>query len=202
MEPVRIGVVGTGNVGGTLGRRWAEAGHTVRFGTRDPERSDVRELVAGIDGDARAVTVEEAADADVLVLATPAGAVEPTLSGLGFAGVLVDPTNAYPEPGPESGAQRAARLAPDAEVVKAFNTVGWEVMADPELGDVTATMPIAGDDAEAKALVADLARDLGFEPLDVGELSAAVHLENLARLWIHLAIRDGTREFAFVRRTR
>lgn len=202
MEKSRIGVVGTGSVGSTLGRRWAEAGHVVRFGTRDPDRSDVRDLVAGIDGDAEAVAVEEAADADVLVLATPASAVEPALSGLAFSGVLVDPTNSYPEPGPESGAERAARLAPDAQVVKAFNTVGWEVMADPVLDGMVATMPLAGDDAEAKALVADLARELGFEPLDVGDRSAAVHLENLARLWIHLTIAGGNREFAFVHRSR
>ncbi|MEF8789324.1 MAG: NAD(P)-binding domain-containing protein [Haloarculaceae archaeon] len=202
MEPVRIGVVGTGSVGSTLGRRWAEAGHAVRFGTRDPERSDVRDLVAGIEGDAEAVTVEGAADADVLVLAVPAAAVESTLSGLDFAGVLVDPTNSYPEAGPEPGAERAARLAPDARVVKAFNTVGWEVMADPDLDGVAATMPLAGDDADAKELVAGLARDLGFEPLDVGDRAAAVHLENLARLWIHLAVSTGNREFAFVRRAR
>ena len=202
MESVRIGVVGTGNVGSTLGRRWAEAGHTVGFGTRDPERSDVRDLVSGIDGDVEAVTVEAAADADVLVLAVPAGAVESTLSGVDFPGVLVDPTNSYPEPGAEPGAERAARLAPDARVVKAFNTVGAEVMADPELDGVAATMPLAGDDPDAKELVAGLARDLGFEPLDVGDLSAAVHLENLARLWIHLAVSKGNREFAFVHRTR
>jgi hypothetical protein len=202
MEPVRIGVVGTGRVGSTLGRRWAEAGHTVRFGSRDPGRSDVRDLLAGIDGDAEAVSVADAADADVLVLAVPAGAVEPTLSGLSFSGVLVDPTNSYPEPGPESGVERAARLVPDARVVKAFNTVGAEVMADPVLDGVAATMPLAGGDADAKALVANLARDLGFEPLDVGDRSAASHLENLARLWIHLAVSRGEREFAFVHRTR
>jgi hypothetical protein len=202
MDPVRIGVVGTGSVGSTLGRRWAETGHAVRFGTRDPERADVRDLVAGIDGDVAAVAVGEAAEADVLVLAVPATAVEPTLSGLDFPGVLVDPTNSYPEPGPESGAEQAARLAPDARVVKAFNTVGWEVMADPLLDGVAATMPLAGEDADAKGLVAGLARDLGFEPLDVGDRSAAVHLENLARLWIHLAVSTGDREFAFVRATR
>ena len=202
MEPVRIGVVGTGSVGSTLGRRWAEAGHAVRFGTRDLERSDVRSLVAAVDGDAEAVMVEGAADADVLVLAVPANAVESTLSGLDFSGVLVDPTNSYPEPGPEPGAARAARLAPNARVVKAFNTVGAEVMADPDLGGVAATMPLAGDDPDAKELVAGLARELGFEPLDVGDLSAAVHLENLARLWIHLAVTGGNREFAFVHRAR
>jgi predicted dinucleotide-binding enzyme len=202
MDPVRIGVVGTGRVGSTLGRRWAEAGHAVRFGTRDPGRSDVRDLVAGIDGEVEAVEIEAAAEADVLVLAIPVGAVEPTLSGLGFSGVLVDPTNSYPEPGPEPGSERVARLAPDARVVKAFNTVGAEVMADPAFDGVAATMPLAGDDPDAKGLVADLTRDLGFEPLDVGDRSAAVHLENLARLWIHLAVSTGNREFAFVHTAR
>lgn len=63
-------------------------------------------------------------------------------------------------------------------------------------------MPLAGDDADARALVADLARDLGFEPLDVGDRSAAVHLENPARLWIHPSVSRGEGEFAFVHRTR
>lgn len=174
----------------------------MRFGTRDPDRPEIRDLLAGVEVDVEATGIEEATDADVLVLCVPRGAVESVLSGVEFSGVLVDPTNAYPEPGSESGVERAARLAPGARVVKAFNTVGWEVMADPDLGGVPATMPVAGDDVEAKALVADLARELGFEPLDVGDGSAAVHLENLARLWIHLAVSRGDREFAFVRRSR
>jgi hypothetical protein len=73
-------------------------------------------------------------------------------------------------------------------VVKAFNTTGWENMADPIYHGEPTTMFICGDDAEAKAVVSDLATDLGFDVADTGPLSTARYLEPLAMVWIHLAI--------------
>jgi hypothetical protein len=201
MTGERIGVVGTGSVGSTLGRRFADAGYEVRFGTRDPDREEVAELVEGTD--ASAGTVPEVADwADALVLAVPAGAVESVLSeAAGFDGVVIDPTNRYPDAGEESGFALVSRLAPDASVAKAFNTVGWEVMADPDLDGVAATMPVAGDDG-AKTLALSLADDIGFEGVDIGGRATAERLEDLARVWIHLAVSGFGREFAFVLRSR
>jgi predicted dinucleotide-binding enzyme len=75
--------------------------------------------------------------------------------------------------------------------VKAFNTVGFEIMADPDFGGRGATMLIAGDDESAKAVASDLARQIGFEPVNAGPLAIARLLEPMALLWINLALIQG-----------
>lgn len=204
-----VGIVGTGSVGRALGAGLSRAGHAVRFGTRLPDREDVRALVESVEG-SEAGPVAWAAEADVLVLAVPADSVGDVLDGLDYDGVLVDPTNRYPTPGEESQYALVSRLAPDARVVKAFNTVGAEVLADPAFDGVPATMLVAGEDVGAKETVVGLAADLGFDPLDAGDGSVAPLLEDLARLWIRLAVtgpgpasdRTLGREFAFTLHTR
>ncbi len=97
-----------------------------------------------------------------------------------------------------SGAEQIAAWAPRAKVVKAFNTTGAENMAAPVYDGQASTMFICGDDEMAKAAAAQLAEELAFEVIDVGGLSAARHLENLALLWIHLARVSGLgRDIAF-----
>jgi predicted dinucleotide-binding enzyme len=97
----------------------------------------------------------------------------------------------------ESAGEELARLT-GARVVKAFNTMGAEHYLDPMLGGEVASLLLAGDDAAAKQLVWSLAEQLGFAPVDAGPLSAAVYLESLAALWVHLAIRTPLgRGFAF-----
>lgn len=199
-----IAIIGTGNVGEALGTGWAAAGHRVRYGSRAPDSAAVRDLLDRVGADGSAHTVADAvAASEVVVLAVPAGAVDAVVeaAGDGLAGKpLLDATNQYPS-GDRVQAVHVQGLAPDAYVVKAFNTVGANVMADPSFDGRAAMMPVAGDDAGAKATAMDLAADLGFDPFDAGDLAAAAHLEHLARFWIHLAGRDG-REFAFARLSR
>ena len=200
---MRIAIVGSGNVGGTLGTGWARAGHAVTFGTREPTGDKARVLLDQAPG-ARAATNQQAvADAEVVALATPWDATESVVRSLGgLAGkVLIDATNPL---GPDfqlvaqpSGAELVAGWAPGARVVKAFNTFGFNVMADPHFGQDRATAFFCGDDAAAKETVAGLARDLGFEPLDCGPLSQAARLEWLATLWISLAFGGHGRDIAF-----
>jgi hypothetical protein len=206
---MRIGIIGAGMVGGTLGTRWAKAGHEVVWGVRDPTATKVAALCTAAGRGARAATVAEAAAvAEVVVLATPWRAVPEALASCGdLAGrVLLDTINpltpdlsglAVPAGG--SGAQEVARLAPGARVVKIFNSVGFNVMADPRFGDRAATMLYCGDDQAAKAVAATLAVDLGFEAVDAGPLAKAGLLEHAALLWIHLAMSQRLgREIAFV----
>lgn len=191
MNTLRIGIIGAGGVGTTLGQGWARAGHQVRYGVRDPG-------AARPPGGA-AVSVAEAAQGDVVVLATPFGAAREALAAAGdLSGkVLIDATNPI---GPgfslalghsTSGAEELARLQPGARVVKAFNTTGLENMAEPRYPGGRAAMLIAGDDAAARELVLGLARDLGFEALSVGGLVRARQLEPFAMLWIKLALAWG-----------
>lgn len=203
---MKIAVIGTGSVGGTLGRRWAELGHAVCFGVRNID-VDAKAVIAKIKGDVRLAGVRDATkDADVVVLATPYAANAAALAAAGdLAGkILLDVTNPI---GPNfslavgfntSGAEEVAKLAPHARVYKAMNQVGFEVMANPVFGAGKPVMFVAGDDSAGKKVVLDLVSSLGFEAIDVGELEYARLLEPLAMLWIHLmARRNQGRNFAF-----
>jgi hypothetical protein len=204
---MRIAVIGTGNVGATLGRGWAGAGHEVTFGTRDPSSDKVEQLLGSLGGKARAAAAKEAVeDAEVVVLATPWPAAEQVLRELGpLAGrVLLDCTNpltrslALEVGHSTSGGEQVAAWSGGARVVKIFNTTGSDNMASPRYGEQAATMFYAGDDAEANQIAAQLARDLGFEPVDAGPLANARLLEPLAALWIYLAYPGGQgRRIAF-----
>lgn len=204
---MNIAVMGTGNVGGTLGKQWAKKGHQVTFGTRDPNSDKARNLLDTAGPNATAATPSQAAaEAEVVVLALPWSTTQQVVESLGdLAGkVVIDCTNPI-APGLQlavgmttSGAEQVAIWAEGAKVVKAFNTTGAENMADPNYGGEAITMFICGDDADARTTVAQLAEDLGFEVADSGPLSMARYLEPLAMVWINLAMRQGWgRDIAF-----
>jgi predicted dinucleotide-binding enzyme len=198
---MRIGVIGTGSVGRALGSRLAELGHEVVFGSRTPSAGRVEGVVRSAGHGSRAgLPREAAAESEVVFLATPWHGTETAVRGLGHleARILVDCTNpllpdlaGLEHAGGRSGGERVAEWADGGRIVKAFNTTGAANMADPTYGEHRLMMPVCGDDPDGKSAVADLARELGFEPVDCGGLSAASMLESLAMLWITLAHRQG-----------
>jgi predicted dinucleotide-binding enzyme len=203
---MRIGIIGAGSVGGALGRGWARAGHEVTFGVRDASEPKVKKLVE--ETGAKAASVADAASgAEVVVLATPWGATQDAVKSAGdLAGrVVFDCTNplapnlsGLTHGFDTSAAEQVASWAPGARVVKIFNTTGADNMANPDYNGVPATMFYCGDDADAKATAARLASDLGFDPVDAGNLEQARLLEPLALLWIRLAYAQGMgRDIAF-----
>lgn len=197
---MRIAFLGYGNVGLAVARAVARAGHDVVFAT-NPDRPDraTAAIAAHRDlaGAAVAPAPEAVAGSDVVVLAVPFGSLDELLPPLadGLARrIVIDATNPV---GPglthglgsrQAGAQRVAELLPGAAVVKAFNVYGAESLDSPPTGpgELRAVMPIAGDDADAKATVSDLLDQIGWEPLDVGPLAAAVDLEHMTLLWVRL----------------
>lgn len=184
--------MGAGRVGTSLGERWSAVGHEVVYGVRDP--ADPRHAELGV----AAVPAEAARGADVVVLALPWASVEGVVRGLDLSGtVVVDATNPLGASGDASGAELVAVWAPEARVAKAFNTTGWENMADPSFPDGRTAMLVAADDADAKATVLSLACELGFDAIDAGPLAAARELESLAALWIRLARTGHGRGIAF-----
>jgi predicted dinucleotide-binding enzyme len=204
---MKIAVIGTGSVGGTIGRRLAELGHSVSFGVRNVLDADAKALIGTIRGNARLASVADAAkDAEVVVLATPYAANAAAIAAAGnLSGkILIDVTNPI---GPDfslatgfttSGAEEVAKLAPRAKVFKAMNQVGFEVMANPGFAGGKPVMFVAGNDPAGKAVVLELVSSLGFEAIDAGELAIARLLEPYAMLWIHLmARRNQGRNFAF-----
>jgi 8-hydroxy-5-deazaflavin:NADPH oxidoreductase len=203
-----IGIIGSGNVGGTLGTRWAKAGHEIIFGTRDAQASDIKQLLAQAGGKARAASLQETVrSADVLLVALHWGAAQSVLQGLGdLSGkVLIDAMNPLlPDlSGLDTGttssaAEKVAAWARGAKVVKAFNTIGFNIMANTAFGSERPALFYCGDDAAAKQITKQLAGDLGFEPLDAGPLTQARLLEPYALLWISLALKHGFgRDIAF-----
>ncbi len=194
---VDIGIIGTGNVGGALGRRWAFLGHDVTFGSRDPGSDRVQELTRRIGAGVSATSIAEAASgAEIVVIATPWPATKDAIAACGdLSGkIVIDCVNPHKadfsglEIGCDTSAgEQIAGWAPGARVVKAFNATGAGNMREPAYGRTTADMPICGDDEDAKAVVRGLAEEIGFSVIDAGELTSARLLEPLAMLWIHLA---------------
>jgi predicted dinucleotide-binding enzyme len=191
----RVAVLGTGRVGAALGPRLAALGHPVIYGSREPQRADVQALVARSGSGASAAPIAEAVSrADWVLIALPWTATESTLRAVDLADKLViDPTNAlrfvpasgYMEMVVEtSAAERIRELAPRARLVKAFNTIGAHVMADPTAAGGPVTVPLAGDDVAAKLRVGALVRELGFEAQDLGPLRHARQLEGMALLYM------------------
>jgi NADPH-dependent F420 reductase len=198
---VKIAVLGTGRVGGTLGERWARAGHEVAFGSRDPVAEKCQQLLTRAGKSARITSPAEAVKgAEVVVLAAPWTTAKALLQSIGdLSGkVIVDCINPLNKTfnGLELGhttsaAEEIASWVPAARVVKAFNTVSSAAMADPKFGDDRAMMFYCSDHADAKALVRRLSDDLGLDSLDAGPLRIARYLEPFAMLSIHLAIQEG-----------
>jgi predicted dinucleotide-binding enzyme len=205
---MKIGIIGSGNVGGALGSRWAKLGHEVVFGTRNPEGGDVQKLAARASGKTSAATlVETAREAEVLLLATPWPVTEQIIAGLGDLNgkILIDATNpllpdlsGLTHGSSTSGGEQVAGWARGAKVVKAFNTVGANIMADPAFDGHKPVMFYCGDDAQAKHVVKKLIDELVFEAIDAGPLTQARLLEPFALLWISMAYAQGLgTEFAF-----
>lgn len=192
---MNIGILGTGKMGTGLGRLWAEIGHRVMIGSREPERANALATSLGVTAVGGSLT-EVAAFGEVVVLAVPWQAVTEVLKEAGpLPGrTLIDLTNPLRTDAPglavghtTSGAEEIAKLVPAARVVKAFNHVYWENLDSRKFMTQRPSLFYCGNDQEAKRLTARLAEDLGFEAIDAGPLHSARYLEPLASLWIQLA---------------
>jgi NADPH-dependent F420 reductase len=204
----KVAVIGAGNVGGGLGARLSNSGLAVKFGVK-PD-ADVKALLAQCKGATASAPVEAAAWADVVFMALPGSVaieVAKSLAGTLAGKVVVDCNNPLVwkegpvwDPPPEgSMAAAIAKAAPGARVVKGFNTFGAEFHKDPTFAGAPADVFLAADDADAKKLVMEVAKQGGFRPVDAGPLRNASVLENVAMLWIHLATVGGQgRAFTFV----
>ena len=172
------------------------------------DEAQTKPLLADAAASTKAGSIQEAARAsDVVLLATPWEAAQEALKTAGdLAGkTLIDATNPL-LPGlaglavgtNTSAGEAIARWANGARVVKAFNTVGFNIMADPRFPQGQAALFYCGDDEEAKKVVAELAAELGFDALDAGPLTQCRVLEPFALLWISLALKhEYGRDIAF-----
>ena len=187
--PLKIGTIGAGREGGSLGTLFAKAGHPVMFSSRHPEQ--LKELVDSAGPNAKAGTVADAvAFADVVLLVVPYGAVEQIGKDYGPAlakkALVMDVSNPTARSGEEvvkmaeqlGGAGLAtAKLLPGAHIVRAFNAIGATQL--PQLAHRQGEpvgVPIAGDDKDALAIAERLIKEIGFEPVAVGGLAMGKYL--------------------------
>jgi predicted dinucleotide-binding enzyme len=197
---MKIAIIGAGHVGKTLSTALQSKGHAVVYGSRDSASRTERNIK----------TVADALlGAEAVILATPWVATEALVvqHADGLAGkIVIDATNpVHPSlarlanAANSSGAELLQSQARQAKFFKAFNSTGVSVMAHPRFAAGNAAMFVAGPDGADKDIVLRIVADVGFEPIDAGELKAARQLEHLAMLWIQLAYSKGYgRDFAFV----
>jgi predicted dinucleotide-binding enzyme len=183
-QPLRIGIIGTGHIGGALAKLWVQAGHEVLISSRHPE--ELKSLAAALGPKARVGTPREAALFGEAVLVSVPYKALPQLGAdlkAELAGkIVLDTCNPYPErDGPMAVEARqqgtgvaSPRLLPGVRLVRAFNAINYQDLEQlaHRSGEPVA-IPLAGDDPEALAVARALVRDAGFEPVVVGGLSRA-----------------------------
>jgi predicted dinucleotide-binding enzyme len=183
---MKIGIIGSGQVGGALGSVWADAGHMVMFSSRELEHD--KALAAKLGANARAGTPREAAAfGEVVMISVPYRAlpeVGKTVGDLIRGKVVIDTCNPFVGRDGEiatwardKGAGLAsAELLPGARLVRAFNAIGASRMGEAHKEPGRVGMPIAGDDAEAIEVASALIRDIGYEPVPIGGLAMGKYL--------------------------
>jgi predicted dinucleotide-binding enzyme len=208
---MKIGILGTGVVGQSLGRGFAGRGHDVMIGSRDPASGKLDEWVAQSGGHGSAGTFAQAAAfGELLVLATSWEGTENAIrlaEPRNFEGkVVIDVTNPldFSSGAPklalgwsDSGGEQVQAWLPGAKVVKAFNIITAGAMVDPDYPCGPPTMFIAGDDEGAVRQVSGICTEFGWEVVEIGGLEGARLLEPLAMLWILHGFRTGQWTHAF-----
>lgn len=209
---MKIGVLGSGDVGRRLGGGFASNGHEVRLGTRDPNKPEVRNWLAETKGKVSAGSFADAAAFGSIVVLACGGSVAESVVRLAqeknFEGkVVIDVTNPLDlskgmPPSlfvgiTDSLGERIQRWLPQAKVVKCFNIVSNATMVRPRMEQGMPTMLIAGNDGPAKQQVRGLLEEFGWEPpIDLGGIESARWLEAFVPLWVRLAIATGNWQVA------
>lgn len=207
---MKIGILGSGDVGKALGKGFVKHGHETKIGSREPSKLDAWVKENGAKASAGSFA-DAAKFGDVVVLATLGNAVENVIGLAGkdsFDGkVVIDATNPLKmEPnkmpelsiaGNDSLGEQVQRWLPKAKVVKAFNTVGNAYMVDPKFEGGPPDMFIGGDDDGAKKKVSEILKDFGWGVVDLGGISASRYLEPMCIVWVHHGIRSGKWNHAF-----
>lgn len=192
---MKIAIIGTGNVGGALAGQWAKAGHDVYLGVRDTQRFKGKELLINSRISAHSL-IDAITAAETILVATPPQVANSMIDEWGDQvadKIVIDATNAVrSKPDPYPTVYHAFTNRTAAQVVKCFNSTGFENMQDPDYGAVQLDMFMAGDSESAKEVAKNLALDAGFaECYDFGGSDRVELLEKLALSWINLAIFQG-----------
>jgi 8-hydroxy-5-deazaflavin:NADPH oxidoreductase len=191
-EILAIAVLGAGNIGGTLGKKWIGAGHHVRFGVNDPNGKHAQAVRAELGDQAVIGTIEDAlqGNPDVVLVALPGGVVEPTAQKYAAqlnGRIIIDAANRMGEDAMHSLAPFQQHV-PQAQLYRAFNSLGWENFAEPTFNGIQADLFYCGPDGEARTTVEQLISDVGLRPVYLGGSEQMGLLDSIASLWFTLAL--------------
>jgi predicted dinucleotide-binding enzyme len=193
MAAMDIAVIGSGNIGGTLARRWVDAGHRVTLGARDPATGKAQSLTEQLGVAVEVHAIGEAIEgADAVLVATPGAAVADLAAEHGdrlARRVVLDATNDMAGSSLHHMDEWAVR-APGALVFRAFNTLGWENFAEPDHDGDVADLFYCGPEA-ARTVVEELIGDIGLRPCWIGGADRADVLDGVTRLWFTLVLQQG-----------
>jgi 8-hydroxy-5-deazaflavin:NADPH oxidoreductase len=210
---MRVGVMGSGEVGRRLAEGFSARSHAAMIGSRDPSKAELRDWLSGDGSGVEAGSFEQAAaHGELIVLAVLGSAAEEAIADAGpdnFRGkVVIDAMNpldfsgGFPPKlsisGEDSLGERVQRALPDARVVKAFNTIGNLYFVDPSFSEGQPTMLIAGDDQEAKDTVRDVLTDFGWsDTVDIGGIEGSRELEAICIVWVKIGGARGAWDHGF-----
>ena len=210
---MRVGVLGSGEVGRRLAEAFSGRGHEVMIGSRDPSKPELRDWLSGDGSGIEAGSFEQAAaHGELIVLAVLGSAAEQAIADAGPDNfrdkVVIDAMNpldfsgGFPPKlsitGADSLGERVQRALPDAKVVKAFNTIGSPYFVAPSFSEGQPTMLIAGDDEDAKRVVGDVLADFGWtDPIDIGGIEGSRELEAICIAWVKIGGARGSWDHGF-----
>jgi len=209
---MKIGIIGSGDVGRALGTGFAGLNHEVKIGTRRAQQEKIKMWLDGNTPHSLVGTFDEAAEfGDLLVLATKwsgtKNAIQLTDSTHWAGKVVIDVTNplVFTDNGPpqlalglnDSGGEQVQRWLPKSNVVKAFNTVGFTHMVNPTFDGGPPDMFLCGNDENARKTVADLCTAFGWGVIDLGDITGARLLEPLCLLWVAIGEKTNSWDHAF-----
>ena len=198
---MHIAIIGAGNIGGTLARKWAATGHQLTLGVRDPNKPEVQQLLAELGAGARATGIADAVQgAEAVVFAVPGRSMADTVASIGDAldgKVVIDATNNVGG-SVFNSVGTINSVAPRAQVYRAFNTYGWENFAAPVFDGLAADLFYAGPDGDARAVAEQLISDVGLRPVRLGGPDKVGLVDSILPLWFTLSSEVGLgRHFAF-----
>src|SRR5258708_7789544 len=188
---MKIAVLGAGNIGGTLAKKWAKAGHSICFGLRDPGKPYVQELVKSLGSVASAASIAEAIDfGEIVVFAIPGPAMDETITANAKpldGKIIIDTANKMGAASMNS-ISTLVKQTPKAKPYRAFNSCGWEVFDNSTFADGPVDLFFCGPDGDSRASVEALISAVGLHPMYLGGVDQADMVDSVLKLWFNLAV--------------
>lgn len=201
-QKLTLAVLGAGNIGGSLGRKWHAAGHHVAFGVSDPDGKNAQTLREELGAGITIGTVAEVLDTNpaIIVLALPGVQMDTVIAKHAAqlnGRIIIDTANRL-SGGPVNSFATLQKHTPQASIFRAFNSLGWENFVDPLFNGIPADLFYCGPDGEARAQVEQLIADIGLNPLYLGGIEQVGVVDSVGALWFALVFGQGKdRHLAF-----